>query len=90
MPDAFGLVLLAALLLRGPFLGASGGVLNDYRAKTTLLAVFTKFIQWSPDASHSEQASLLLCVFGDFSFGTSLTEMTGFQVKKSRIHHEQP
>jgi hypothetical protein len=87
MRDAFGLVSLAALLLPGPCSGANGNVLNDYRTKTTLLAALTKFIQCPPDASHPEQTSLLLCVFGDFSFGTSCAEMAGeASARISRTH----
>jgi YfiR/HmsC-like len=50
--------------------------LNEYQAKASFLAAFPKFVEWPPDAFSAEQSPLLLCVFGDFSFGTSLAEAT--------------
>jgi hypothetical protein len=69
-------VLLAAMRLPFASSGAQENRIDEYRAKATFLAAFPKFIEWPPDAFPSPQAPLLLCVFGDFSFGTSLAEIT--------------
>src|ERR1700676_1853419 len=50
--------------------------LNEYQAKASFLAAFPKFVEWPPNAFSAEQSPLLLCVFGDFSFGTSLAAAT--------------
>ncbi len=68
--------LLAAMLLPFASSGAQEGHIDEYRAKASFLAAFPKFVEWPPEAFPSQQASLLLCVFGDFSFGTSLAAVT--------------
>jgi len=70
------LLLLAFLLLPWPTSGAQGEGFDEYRAKAGFLAAFPNFIEWPPETFPSEHAPLLLCVFGDFSFGTSLAEVT--------------
>lgn len=76
MRGALGLVLIAAMMVPFPSLAADGDRLNEYRAKAAFLAAFPNFIEWPPDAFPSQQAPIVLCVFGDFSFGTSLAELT--------------
>lgn len=71
-----GVLLLVAMLLPLPASDARANHIDEYRAKATFLAAFPKFIEWPPDAFPSQQAPLLLCVFGDFSFGTTLVEIT--------------
>jgi len=48
----------------------------EYLAKANFLAAFPNFIDWPDSAFASPQASILLCVRGDFAFGTSLAELT--------------
>ncbi len=68
---------------------------DEYRAKASFLAAFPKFIEWPADAFPSAQAAFLVCVFGYFSFGTSLAEMTrGVTIRERHIevrwmHKEQ-
>ena len=81
---AVGLVLLAALVLPLHSSGAQAEHVDEYREKATFLAAFPKFIEWPPGAFPSPEAPLLLCVFGDFSFGTSLAESTRASVIRGR------
>lgn len=48
--------------------------LVDYRAKANFLVAFPNFVEWPAGAFSSDNAPLAICVFGDFSFGTSLAE----------------
>src|SRR5579872_4348404 len=48
--------------------------LADYRAKANFLVAFPNFVEWPAGAFASDNAPLAICVFGDFSFGTSLAE----------------
>jgi hypothetical protein len=48
----------------------------EYRAKAQFLATFPNFIDWPDSAFPSPQSSILLCVRGDFGFGTALAEFT--------------
>jgi len=73
---AIALVLLTCMLLPSPTSRAQERSANEYRTKANFLAAFPNFIEWPSKAFPSEQAPLLICVFGDFSFGTSLAEMT--------------
>jgi hypothetical protein len=58
----------------------------EYRAKANYLANFPSFVEWPPEALPSVKASFLVCVFGEFSFGTSLAEITrGTAVQGRRI-----
>lgn len=67
----------------------------EYRAKAGFLAAFPNFVEWPNDAFSSEKAPLLVCVFGDFSFGTSLAELTraslihGRRIEVRWTHKEQ-
>jgi hypothetical protein len=48
----------------------------EYRAKANYLANFPSFVEWPVEALPPANAALLVCVFGEFSFGTSLAELT--------------
>jgi len=71
------------------------GEAQRYQAKASFLAAFPRFVEWPPDAFSAEQSPLLLCVFGDFSFGASLAEATrGTSIRGRRLevrwaHKEQ-
>jgi len=88
-------LLLGSLALLLPVISAQEGGAAEYRAKATFLAAFPNFIEWPADAFSSPQAPVLICVFGDFSFGTSLTETTrgasirDHQVEVRWVHREQ-
>jgi hypothetical protein len=49
---------------------------TEYQNKAAFLAQFPNFVEWPIDASQTAQTSLQICVYGDFSFGTSLAEST--------------
>jgi len=58
----------------------------EYRAKANYLANFPSFVEWPPESMPPGEAPLLVCVFGDFSFGTSLAEIArGTTVQKRRL-----
>jgi len=83
---ALNLILLAAIAPSLSSFGAPEEHVDEYRAKATFLAAFPNFVEWPSDAFPSEQAPLLLCVFGDFSFGTSLAERTrGTLIRGRRV-----
>jgi hypothetical protein len=78
--------LLTTLVLPLPASHGREERLNEYQAKASFLAAFPKFVEWPPDAFSAEQSPLLLCVFGDFSFGTSLAEATrGTSIRGRRV-----
>jgi hypothetical protein len=84
LPTALGLRsramlrLLAALsLLLTPLpLPAQNSTAPEYLAKANYLANFPSFVDWPPEALPSGNVPFLICVFGEFAFGTSLAEMT--------------
>jgi YfiR/HmsC-like len=51
-------------------------VAAEYRAKANYLANFPSFVEWPPEALPEGKAPFLVCVFGDFPFGTFLAETT--------------
>jgi YfiR/HmsC-like len=58
----------------------------EYRAKANYLANFPSFVEWPPESMPPGEAPFLVCVFGEFSFGTSLAEIVrGTTVQKRRI-----
>jgi hypothetical protein len=67
----------------------------EYRTKASFLSKFPDFIGWPENALPPGQAPFLLCVFGDFSFGTSLAEITRGTTAHERrveirwVHKEQ-
>lgn len=59
---------------------------DEYRQKANFLAVFPSFVEWPASAFPSAQAPLFICVFGDFSFGTYLAELTrGLLIRARRV-----
>jgi len=67
---------LSAFLVFSLALPAHSSTSTEYLAKANFLATFPSFIDWPDSAFPSPQASILLCVRGDFAFGTSLAELT--------------
>ncbi len=58
----------------------------EYRTKANYLANFPSFVEWPPDSMPPAEAPFLVCVFGEFSFGTSLAEIArGTTVQKRHL-----
>jgi hypothetical protein len=62
--------------------GAQYEEAGGYPHKATFLAQFPNFIEWPDSAFAGPKSSFLICVFGDFNFGTSLAQATA----KSSFH----
>lgn len=78
-------VALSLLIVSLP-LPAQTPVAAEYRAKANYLANFPSFVEWPVEAMPSGNAPFLVCVFGEFSFGTSLAELTrGITVHDRRL-----
>jgi YfiR/HmsC-like len=52
---------------------------SEYQSKARFLSKFPSFVEWPAEAFSSPQAPFLICVYGDYSFGTALAEITGNQ-----------
>jgi hypothetical protein len=67
----------------------------EYRSKANFLATFPSFVDWPESAFASVQSPFLICVRGDFSFGTSLAELArgasphGRRVEVRWVHKDQ-
>lgn len=57
---------------------------DEYRAKANYLAHFPSFVEWPEDAWPSRDAPFLICVFGNYAFGTSLAELTRGETVRER------
>ena len=68
---------------------------TEYRSKARFLATFPSFVEWPEIAFPSSEAPFLICVRGDFSFGTSLAELArgasphGKRVEVRWVHNDQ-
>jgi hypothetical protein len=49
---------------------------HQYDAKAKFLSIAPGFVEWPTSAFKSPNSPLQICVHGDFSFGTSLAELT--------------
>jgi YfiR/HmsC-like len=78
-----------------PPLTAQNSKADEYRSKAHFLATFPSFVEWPEIAFPSPQAPFLICVRGDFSFGTSLAELArgasprGRRVEVRWVHNDQ-
>jgi hypothetical protein len=67
----------------------------EYRSKANFLATFPSFVDWPESAFTSVQSPFLICVRGDFSFGTSLAELArrasphGRRVEVRWVHKDE-
>src|SRR5437879_3636401 len=78
--------LASSLLLASVPLSAQNASDLEYRAKANYLANFPSFVEWPPEALPSANAPFLVCVFGEFPFGTTLAEIArGTAVQGRRI-----
>ena len=57
----------------------------EYYAKAHFLSKFPIFIEWPENALPAGHAPFLICVFGDFPFGTSLAEKTQMLALARRV-----
>jgi len=64
------------LSLGAEMLVAQGMVSTEYQDKAVFLSQFPNFIEWPDGAFVVPKSPFVICVFGDFSFGTSLAEAT--------------
>ena len=70
-------VWVAVALLSAPLpLQAQVPAAAEYRTKANYLANFPSFVEWPTEGLPASNAPFLVCVFGEFSFGTSLAEIT--------------
>ena len=77
-------IALSLLFLPPPF-QAQTSPSPEYHAKAHFLSKFPIFVEWPEYARPTGHAPFLICVFGDFSFGTSLAEKT-----RGTAIHEKP
>lgn len=57
---------------------------QEYRAKANSLANFTGFVDWPVSGFATRDSPFLLCIVGDFPFGTSLAERTSAMAYRGR------
>jgi YfiR/HmsC-like len=72
--DAIRLAITLMLLFAPHSTCAQGSVPAEYKTKASYLATFPSFIEWPEIAFASAEAPFLVCVIGDFRFGTALAE----------------
>jgi hypothetical protein len=69
-------VVLTAFLLVVPLCANAGdSVSAEYRTKANFLTAVPKFVEWPESSFGSAKAPLVVCVIGDFHFGTALAEL---------------
>ncbi len=71
--DAIRLAITLTMLFAPHFTRAQGSVPAEYKTKASYLATFPSFIEW-PETAFASEAPFLVCVIGDFRFGTALAE----------------
>jgi hypothetical protein len=73
---ALGFALIACLhaLLALPLCSQQSTV-AEYRSKANFLATFPSFVDWPDAVFPAEHSPLVICVRGDFSFGTFLAQL---------------
>jgi len=78
--------MIVSLLFVSLPLPAQTPAVAEYRAKANYLANFPSFVEWPAEALPPGNAPFLVCVFGEFSFGTSLAAITrGTTVRERRL-----
>jgi hypothetical protein len=74
-PVAWLAVSLILVQVSLPLSGQSSPLV-EYRSKANYLAKFPAFVEWPAEAWLTEKAPFVICVFGEYPFGTSLAEVT--------------
>lgn len=72
--DATRLAIVLTLFCAPYLTSAQSSVREEYRTKASYLATFPSFIEWPETAFSSPDAPFLVCVLGDFRFGTAFVE----------------
>jgi hypothetical protein len=67
---------VCTLIANRPPLRAEASTEAEYRAKAMFLSKFPSFVEWPEEALPPGQAPFQVCVYGDFSFGTTLAANT--------------
>src|SRR5262249_7908145 len=76
------------LLFSAVSLGAQDSPVNEYQWKANFLAKSANFVSWPTDSPVHAASAFRWCMFGNFSFGSSLAELTRGAVvegKKSEV-----
>lgn len=68
--------VLIALSAASPSALAQEWAPSESRSKATFLATFPNFVDWPDGVFSSDHAPFVVCVLGDFRFGTALAEMS--------------
>ena len=63
---------------------AQGSVSGEYRSKATFLARVPNFVDWPDGAFSSPHSPIIVCVLGDFRFGTTLAEVSRDSIPHGR------
>ena len=69
-------------------LGAQNSTLSEYQWKANFLAKSANFVDWPGNSPLRDASAFRWCVYGNFSFGTSLAELTrdmAIEGKKSEV-----
>jgi len=64
------------LVLRSESIAAQETASAEYQVKAEFLSQFPNFVEWPDSAFAAAKSPFAICVFGDFSFGTSLAGAT--------------
>jgi YfiR/HmsC-like len=67
---------ILSLCISAATLQAQNSVSEEFRAKASFLASIPNFVEWPDEAFPSAVAPLMVCVLGEFHFGTALAELT--------------
>jgi hypothetical protein len=65
-----------ALMLSAAIIAPQETVSSEYQSKAAFLSQFPNFIEWPDGVFSGPQSPFAICVFGNFSFGTTLAEAT--------------
>jgi hypothetical protein len=90
------LALITTIAVSSPFVAAAqDSVSTEYRSKATFLSTFPSFVDWPDGAFSSADSPFVVCVLGDFRFGTTLAEVSrdstphGRHVSVRWIRHDE-
>jgi hypothetical protein len=73
---AVAAILVAAIVVTFPVAAAQEYIPAQSRNKTAFLATFPSFVDWPEGAFSAANSPLIVCVLGDFRFGTTLAEVS--------------
>jgi hypothetical protein len=73
---ALAAILAAAIAVTFPVAAAQEYIPAQSRNKAAFLATFPSFVDWPEGAFSAPNSPLIVCVLGDFRFGTTLAEVS--------------